>query len=127
MPFSDKNDVHLFYADIVGVNPNVKKKGMRKAALKLANLLASKKVMVGSIAKRSKDAQLQYLLPVRTSVFLELAKKDKFAIYPKLHRLVKNNQPRLFKLGTESRELTKKMGKIIRTQVFADKTCEAKE
>jgi thiamine pyridinylase len=76
MPFSDKKDVHLFYSDIVGINPAVKDKQMRAAAVKLANLMASKEVMVGSILSTSKQQQFQYLLPVRHSVFKTLAKKD---------------------------------------------------
>lgn len=125
MPFSSaKKDVHLFYSDIVGINPAVKDKQMRAAAVKLANLMASKEVMVGSILSTSKQQQLQYLLPVRHSVFKALAKKDPFKIYKKLYKLVKRNQPKLFKLGTDSRKLTTAMGKVIRTKVFEKKLCD---
>lgn len=121
--FGDKENVPLFYTDIVGINATSVARGNRLYALKLANLLASANVMV-AISKPSMDGESpQYLMPVRESVFKELGKK--YPIYNAMHTLLirEKMEPRMFTMGPDSRAWIEANKSAIQKAIFNTKVC----
>jgi thiamine pyridinylase len=121
--FGDKDNVPLFYTDIIGINATTVARGNRLHALKLANLLASTKVMV-AISKPTKDNEFpQYLMPVRKSVFKELGKK--YPIYRAMHVLLikEKIRPRMFTMGPDARGWLKANKRAIHEAIFNTEVC----
>jgi thiamine pyridinylase len=120
LPLSYRTDsVSLFYADIIGINPKAidKDPERRGLALELANLMASKQVMVASIGPTETTGP-QYLMPTRPSVFQELG-----ATYPQYNRMyevVTSGNPGLFVMGVDSRYWLDTMRLAIRDAIYAD-------
>ena len=102
MPLANKNDVHLFYIDLVGINASITDPERKSLALKLANLAASSNVLVASIGPTPKDDYPQYLMPVRQSIFLALGRDD--PIYQRMYDIVSTSHPHMFRIGPNSRQ-----------------------
>ncbi|MEK8016817.1 MAG: thiamine pyridinylase [Candidatus Parabeggiatoa sp.] len=122
MPLANnpKEDVPLFYVDMVGINALVAKRGLQKAAIQLANLLASQEVIVQSLVPSHPTESPQYLMPVRRSVFSKLWH---YPLYRKMYRLVKNKNPRMFKIGDQSRQWLNHTKRAIQDKIFDIQVC----
>lgn len=117
MPYADKNGVHLFYVDLVGINSSVSDRARRTLALKLANLIASTNVVVSSFGPTPTANYPQYLMPVRKSVFAALQTND--SLYQHMYSLVLNSSPRMFRIGPTSRTWLKNTKNPIRQQILS--------
>jgi len=120
LPFSDNNNVHLFYSDIAGVNTKVDKK-MKFYAIELVNLLTSTKTFVNATKATENNPVAQYLLPVRYKTFEALSKD--YPLYTKLLKLVKDNDPKLFRLGVGANDWLAKNKSSITEQIFGLNQC----
>jgi len=121
LPFSNNNNVHLFYSDIAGINPKVLNNDMKEYALELVNLLTSSKTFVEATSATAKNPVAQYLLPVRYNTFSELSKK--YPLYKKLYTLIESNNPKLFRLGVGADDWLKKNKKVITNKIFQYNQC----
>ena len=121
MPLADRSDVSLFYSDIIGINASVSDRGRRALALKLANLMASTRVMIDSIGPTAGGEAPQYLMPVRRSVFEALQKT--YPLYGEMYRLVTEGDPGLFRIGPDSRDWLAATKDQIRDRIFAAPSC----
>lgn len=119
MPLSDNDKKSLFFADVIGIHPNVEKRGTRQLAVKLANLLASSENMVDSI-EADESGQPQYLMPARHSVFSQLAK---YRNYQKMEELVTNANPVLFTLDGNAKKWLASMKGVLKNKVRENYTC----
>jgi thiamine pyridinylase len=121
--FGDKQNVPLFYADIIGINSTSVARGNRLYSLKLANLLASTNVMVAVSKPTKNNKSPQYLLPVRKSVFKELGKK--YPIYKAMHELLIRDKirPRMFTIGPDARAWLKANKLAIHKAIFNTTVC----
>ena len=117
MPYAERNDVHLFYVDLVGVNSSVTDPARRALALKLANLVASTSILVSSFGPTPAANYPQYLMPVRKSVFEALQTGD--PLYQQMYALVSKSNPRMFRIGPGSRAWLKSVKGPIRQQVLS--------
>lgn len=120
MPFADGNDVHLFYVDLVGVNASVTDPARRELALKLANLISSSRVVSASFGPTPTANYPQYLMPVRKSVFESLETNDR--LYRQMYGLVKNNHPRMFRIGPASTSWLKTIKGSVRQRILSGLT-----
>jgi len=121
LPFSDNNDVHLFYSDIAGINPRVIQNNMKSYAIELLNILTSSETFVDATKATQKDPVAQYLLPVRFSTFTKLSKD--YPLYTKLFQLVKENDPKLFRLGVGANQWLSDNKNVITNQIFNQNQC----
>jgi thiamine pyridinylase len=117
MPYADRTGINLFYIDLVGINSTVTDPTRRIAALKLANLLASTNVLVSSFGPSPAANYPQYLMPVRKSVFEALQRND--TLYRRMYNLVLNSNPRMFRIGSNSRTWLKSAKSPIRQQILS--------
>ncbi len=121
MPLSDRGGVSLFYSDVAGINAQVGAK--RALALELANLMTSTAVMLASMGPAPDADYPQYLMPVRHSIFRQLA--EDHPLYRRMHQLVEHSSPRLFRIGSSSRDWLKARKGAIRSQIFDAPSCGA--
>ncbi len=121
MPLSDRGGVSLFYSDVAGINSRVGAK--RALAVELANLMTSTAVMLASMGPTPDADYPQYLMPVRRSIFRQLA--EDYPLYGKMHQLVEQSSPRLFRIGPASRDWLAARKGAIRDQIFAAPSCAA--
>ena len=126
MPLSDRKVKQpLFYSDVIGISPQTKIRKTRALALELANLMASTRVMVEStdrIVKNGKEEKPpQYLLPVRKSVLIKLAKHD--STYAHLKSLLDSANPLMFKINDKSKDWLDNMKKNIKKEVLKEPKC----
>lgn len=117
MPYADRNDVNLFYVDLVGINSSVSDPARRTLTLKLANLIASTNVLVSSFGPTQGANYPQYLMPVRKSVFETLQTGD--PLYQQMYALVSKSNPRMFRIGPASRVWLKSTKGPIRQQILS--------
>ena len=122
MPFSDRGDVPLFYADLVSLSPGVGTGERRRLALELANLIASTDVMVNALGPWKDYPSPQYLFPLRRSVYDELT--PRYPLYARMYELIgadagSSTEPRPFRLGADARHWLDTMGPVVKRQVFA--------
>jgi len=117
MPLSDRNGVSLFYADIIGVNAATVRDGKRALAVKLANMMASTEVIVQCIGPTTGSPCPQYLMPVRKTVFARM-RRD-FPLYGQMFEFVIRSDPRLFRLGVNSRPWLTAMKSRIKEQILS--------
>ena len=122
LPFSNNNNVHLFYSDIAGINPRVVDKNMKKYAIELLNMLTSTKTFVEATRATKQNPVAQYLLPVRHNTFKELSKE--YPLYNKLYDLITVNDPKLFRLGVGANGWLEKNKEIITKQIFEYNQCK---
>ncbi|ACK68867.1 Thiamine pyridinylase [Gloeothece citriformis PCC 7424] len=116
MPLGNEHNINLFYVDLIGLNHDLESNPKRKSlALKLANLMSSREVMVKSI-KAYKGEPPQYLMPVRLTVFNTLKETD--PLYDKMYQLVSSSDPKAFRLGENSREWLQKAKRKIQQQIY---------
>lgn len=120
MPLSDNDKKALFYADVIGIHPNVEQRGIRQLAVELANLLASSENMIDSIGAKQ-SSQPQYLMPTRHTVFSQLAKS--YPIYQKMYDLVKSANPILFTLDEDAKIWLESMKGTLSQMVSENYTC----
>lgn len=120
MPLSDNDKTALFYADVIGIHPNVEQRGTRQLAVKLANLLASSENMIDSIGAKE-FGQPQYLMPARHTVFSHLAKS--YPNYQKMYDLVESANPILFTLDNNAKPWFTNMKNTLTKMVRANYTC----
>lgn len=123
MPYADRTGINLFYIDLVGINSTVTDPQRRAAALKLANLIASTNVVVSSFGPTPAANYPQYLMPVRKSVFEALQINDR--LYQQMYKLVSNSNPRMFRIGSNSRTWLKSAKSAIRQQILSGFMLEA--
>ena len=121
LPLSDRTGASLFYVDIVGINSSTVRNHKRALALELANMMASKKVMLQSIGPSGNVTYPQYLMPVRASVFRDLSRQ--FPLYRRMHGLVSSATPHLFRLGPTSRKWLTDMKKTIQEEIMQPPVC----
>lgn len=121
MPFADREDVSLFYADLAAVNASIQDPHRRQLAVALANLVASTPVLVEGMGPAPGYDYPQYLLPVRKSVLNDLA--GRFPLYRAMGELVEGSQPELFRIGAGSRGWIDGMKGEVRGEVFAAPAC----
>jgi len=117
MPLADRNDVHLFYVDLVGINASVTDPARRELTIKLANLIASSSVVTASFGPGQTANYPQYLMPVRKSVFEALEKNDR--LYRQMYGLVKDNNPHMFRIGPASTTWLKTIKGSIRQRILS--------
>lgn len=117
MPLSDRNDINVFYVDIVGINASVTDPTRRVVALKLANLIASSGVLTASFGPTQAANYPQYLMLVRKSVFEALQTND--PLYQQMYTLMKNSNPRMFRIGPSSRTWLNSIKGAIRQQILS--------
>lgn len=110
MPFSDKDFGELFYADVIGVNPQ---SSQRDLAIDLANLIATTDVFVASTGQTTSNPP-QFLMATRVSAFEALAKQS--SIYNQMYALITDNQPLMFKLDQNARTWVNSVKTPIKTQ-----------
>ncbi len=122
LPFSDNNNVHLFYSDIAGINPKVLNKNMKKYAIALLNMLTSTKTFIKATEATKENPVAQYLLPVRHNTFIELSKE--YPLYKKLYSLVTSNEPKLFRTGVGAKKWVNKNKEYITKQIFEYNQCK---
>jgi len=113
LPRSNDNYSPVFYADVIGINTKSRSRGMRELAVQLANVMASKEVMIASIGVDATNSKPQYLMATRPSIFMALG--NDFPIYNKMYSMVESNSPIMFKLSANSKEWLKEMKKDIRS------------
>lgn len=116
LPLSDRADVSLFYSDVIGINSAVTDPERRRLALKLANLMASTRVVMDCFGPDSQNSSPQYLMPVRHSVFNALG--ERFPIYKKMYQMVTKCNPHLFRIGPDSKTWLNELKGDIKDQVF---------
>ena len=121
LPFSDNNDVHLFYSDIAGINPKVMNKNMEFYAIELLNMLTSTKTFVEATSGTKQHPIAQYLLPVRHQTFKELSKE--YPLYNKLYDLIQDNNPKLFRIGVGANQWLEDNKESISSQIFEYNQC----
>jgi len=121
LPFSDNNNVHLFYSDIAGINPRVVSNNMKPYAVELLNILTSSETFVEATKATEENKVAQYLLPVRFNTFKELAKD--YPLYTKLFNLVMENDPKLFRLGVGANTWLENNKEVITNQIFNHNQC----
>jgi thiamine pyridinylase len=114
MPLGSK-PVNLFFLDVIGIKPGLEPEKM-KSALALANVMASKEVMVKCLMPWKDDPSPQYLLPARDSVFAALGKT--YVLYEALGTVVKESDPRPFRLGENSKTWLKENKKAIKAAIY---------
>ncbi len=124
MPLANKNDVHLFYIDLVGMNAAVTDPTRKSLALKLANLAASSNVLVASIGPTLGYDYPQYLMPVRKSVFTALGKDD--PIYQRMYELVSTSHPHMFRIGPNSKQWLSANKRAIKQTILTVPMAKAK-
>ncbi|MBI3231246.1 MAG: thiamine pyridinylase [Burkholderiales bacterium] len=107
MPFSDNGTRPLFYSDVIGVNPTSKNRGTRALAVQLANVMAASSTMIASSGPDSGSQVPQYLMPARHSVFQNLART--FPLYGKMHAMLQQANPRMYKAPDGIRAWTNQM------------------
>ncbi len=91
--FSDDDDTPLLYADMVGLTKNVSNE-KRDMCLKLANLMASKEVLLNV---SHVNGEPQFLLMPRISVNNELARES--SLYGMLRDIASDDKNSLFRMG----------------------------
>lgn len=111
----------LFYSDMVGVSPSSR---YPQLAIELANLMASTKVMVAGMQGSASEPP-QFLMPVRTSIFTELAQQD--ALYTRMQTMVASADPILFNLGVNARVFISGLKDAIKQQTRASYACGCDE
>ncbi len=121
MPFGDGSQQPLFYADVIAVNTTTNSRGTRALAVKLANLMASKDVVVDSIGAAATELVPQYLMATRTSVFQELSQQ--FPLYQDMFDMVANANPLMFALDGDARSWLNSMKGILKTYVRENYQC----
>lgn len=100
MPLGGNPDFSLFFVDVVGVNSNVVGTTLEDYAVQLANLMTSTAVIVDTFSTGAPSGA-QYLMPVRSSVFVQLGAV--FPQYQAMYDLVLSLNPKFFRLGPTSR------------------------
>ena len=121
MPFGDGTERPLFYADVIAVNTTTQSRGTRALAVKLANLMASKDVVVDSIGATATEPVPQYLMATRTSVFQELSQD--FPLYQDMFDMVTNANPLMFALSGDARSWLDSVKNVIKTDVRENYQC----
>ena len=116
MPLSDDAGYNLFYTDIVGINRKVSDE-KKKAAIKLANLLASSNYIIQAFGTNDTLPNPQYLMPVRQSVFEALGAQ--WPMYRKMDSIVTYSDPKPFRIGPDSREWLNKNKSAIREKIIS--------
>lgn len=112
----------LLYCDIIGISPKAAERGSDKAALKLANLMASKEVMINTF-KAADDKGPQYITPVRISVMNELA--SVYPGYAAIKNAVENSgNPILLDLGKDVKKWMNAMRPNIKNIIGKDPKCQ---
>lgn len=120
LPLSSKNAVNYFFVDIIAINPLLHG-DRRKLAIELANLVASKDVVLACLLVRKEETNSpQYLLPVRNSVLLDSLLLEKAPLYKYLSALISDN-PRPFRIGERSRAWLQATKKAIQKEVTGAK------
>jgi thiamine pyridinylase len=117
MPLSDRRNIPLFYADLVGVNSAIGSGATRALAVELANLMASEDVVTSALGPWRGDDPPQYIFPVRHSVLGTLAAR--YPLYRRMEELIEGTEIRPFRLGADSRHWFDEMSPTIKRQVFA--------
>ncbi len=99
MPLGPK-PVNLLYVDIAGIKRGLKEP-KKKLALELANLITGTDTMVKCLKPwgDGPDQSLQYLLPVRTSVFNVMFHLDDSGLYKKFFAVLQADNPKVYRIG----------------------------
>lgn len=118
MPLHDTDSVPMFYADVISVNA---KTNNRALAVKLANVMASAQTMIASIGANDTNEFPQYLMATRPSVFDSIGKD--FPIYNDMYSMLKNSNPIMFKLSSDSRQWLDNTKNLIRSEARSDYKC----
>lgn len=121
LPRSDNSYPPVFYADVIAVNTKSNSRGTRELAVQLANVMASKEVMIASIGADSSNSSPQYLMAVRPSVFKALS--EYFPIYNDMYSMVRDSNPIMFKLPSNSKQWLESMKKTIRSEAQDQYVC----
>jgi thiamine pyridinylase len=104
LSLADRDDIPLFYVDVVAINSNLSANEIKKQyALELLNVMTDSDVMTKTI-KRNNNCQ--FILPARSSCYSEL-KKD-FLIYEQLETIVQNSNNHVFRMGNNAHEYIEK-------------------
>jgi len=123
MPLSQDDESYpaVFYADVIAINPTTNDRGTRDLAVELANVMAASQTMIASIGPDGSGTP-QYLMATRPTVFDTL--DNSFPLYADMHRLIEDNDPRMFKLNEQSRDWLNAMKDTIRTEAREDYPCD---
>lgn len=120
MPMANGDEPHMFYADVIAVNPKTNNRGTRKLAVQLANVMAASDTVRASIGPDSSNEYPQYLMAARPTVFNKLG--EKFPIYNDMLALVQPDAI-MFGLDEHVRDWLTSMKNTIRNDVRADYPC----
>ncbi len=123
MPWADNREgvkSPLFYSDVIGVHGSTAARGTRDLAVKLANLMASRDVIVQCLGPYDGKGP-QYLMPARTSAFEILGAK--FPMYEKIYEMVKSITPIMFDIGSDARNWFNTMQAALSNDYKADPAC----
>lgn len=112
MSLADREDIPLFYVDLVGINSSLSKDQAKKElALELANLMTSQPVMTQILSGGQSGSSSQYILPARSSCYEDL--KAKYPIYEQLENITKHNTNHVFRMGGDAHEYITNAKKIL--------------
>lgn len=98
MSLGDREDIPLFYADVIGVNSALGDDHEKKElAVELMNLMTSSEVMTEILGGTGDAYNPQYILPAKTSVYENL--ETKYPIYTRLKELTAQDGNHVFRMG----------------------------
>ena len=101
LSLADREDIPLFYVDIVAVNNNLsgeENTEKRKLAIELVNLMTSQDTMTEIIG----GGECQYILPAGISCYDTL--KEKFPIYTQLKAIAEKPNNHVFRMGADAHD-----------------------
>lgn len=99
--YCKESNIPLFYGDVVGINAKIAS-DKKELAYKLTNLITATETMKMAISPDKSNADPQYLLPARKSVYEEMGKS--YPVYKELYSIVNNSKNKLFLLGPSANE-----------------------
>lgn len=115
LPLAQDNAANLFFVDVLSISATISGK-RRHLALELANVCASREVMLECLLPESSERSPQYLLPVRKSLLYDQRLVEAAPLYKDLQSILEDS-PRTFRLGTASRDWLRKTKAIIQGRI----------
>lgn len=110
LSLADREDIPLFYVDIVAVNNHLsgeENTEKRELAIALVNLMTSQETMTEIIG----GGECQYILPARIGCYDTL--KEKFPIYTQLKAIAEKPNNHVFRMGADAHNYIKDAKKVL--------------
>lgn len=111
MSLADREDIPLFYVDMVAANSSLTDNPEKKdLALELINLMTDREVMTEIIGGGETETP-QYILPARSACYTDL--EEKSSIYTQLKSITGKEGNHVFRMGGDAHEYIKTAKKVL--------------